>query len=116
MRGLKLQGWTKQPPPTPEKAEAIRNLAIKDVYSKYFLSGKPSTLAEISEKVQTRIQKLIRDNQWPTIYGLPSKRTIDRRVNEACEPTWFEDGVPRLAAIKAGHYQPNPVRFLETGN
>jgi len=111
LKGLKLQGWTAQPPPEPEKAEAIRNIAIKEVYAKYFLTGQSSTLAEIAEKTKTRIQQLIWDNKWPVTYGLPSKRTIDRRVNEACEPTWFEDGVPRLAAVTAGFYQPNPVRF-----
>lgn len=114
--GLKLKGWTAQPPPEPDKAEAIRNLAIKEVYSKYFLSGEASTLVEISDKVKSRIQQLIWNSEWPITYGMPSKRTIDRRVNEACEPTWFEDGVPRLAAKTSGYYVPNPVRFLESCN
>ena len=113
MKGLKLKSWTAQPPPEPDKAEAIRNITIKEVYAKYFLTGQPSTLAEIAEKTQTRIQQLIWNNEWPVTYGLPSKRTIDRRVNEACEPTWFSDGVPRLAAVTHGVYVPNPVRFAE---
>jgi len=116
MKGLKLNGWTAQPPPEPDKAEAIRNIAIKEVYSKYYLAGQTSTLQEIAEKVKTRIQYLIKQGNWPLTYGMPSKRTIDRRVNEACEPTWFEDGVPRLAAKSAGFYVPNPVRFLEAKN
>ena len=113
MKGLKLTGWTPQPPPEPDKSEAIRNLAIKTVYAKYNQTGTPSTLAEISEKVKQQINTLILNGQWPKTWGFPSKRTIDRRVNEACEPKWFTDGVPRLAAVRAGCYTVNPVRFKQ---
>jgi hypothetical protein len=113
VKGLKLNGWTAQPPPEPDRAEAIRHLAIKAVYSKYYKTEKPSTLKEIADTVQPQINQMIKSGEWPKRWNYPSKRTIDRRVNEACEPTWFDDGVPRLAAVKAGYYQPNPRRFKQ---
>jgi hypothetical protein len=111
MKGLKLNGWTAQKPPEPELCDTIRDLAIKQVYAKYYLSGKESTLYEIADKVKQQIRQLIKDGKWNKRWKFPGKRTIDRRVNEACEPTWFSDGVPRLASTKAGFYVPNPVRF-----
>ena len=111
MKGLKLNGWTAQPPPEPAKAEAIRNLAVASVYAKYYMDNQPSTLYEIADKVRMKIRDKIKCGEWKQIWGLPSKRTIDRRVNEACEPTWYEDGVPRLASVKAGFYTVNEVRF-----
>ena len=113
MKGLKLKQWTPQPPPEPSYAHAIRTLAVAQVYAKHYQAGQPSTLAEIADKVRMKIRDKIKmnDPSWRQIWGLPSKRTIDRRVNEACEPTWYEDGVPRLASVKAGFYTVNEVRF-----
>ena len=109
--GLKLQGFQPQKPPPADLCSHLRKLAVKVVYAKYNRLQQPSTLLEISDKVRQTCQMQISSGSWKSTWKFPSKRTIDRRVNEACEPIWYDDDVPRLAAKTAGFYVPNPYRF-----
>ena len=113
MTGLKLNGYTAQKPPPADMSSHIRKIAVKIVYAKYNRTGKPSTLREIADKVKQQINTQILNGEYKKTWPFPSKRTIDRRVNEACEAVWYDDDVPRLAAVRAGYYTINPARFVE---
>jgi hypothetical protein len=57
----------------------------------------------------------IEDGVWPKVWLRPSKRTVDRRVNECADPRFadMDVGFPKLMCVKAGWYQPNPHLFDE---
>jgi len=105
------QGWVPSPhEPMPENESYLRVLRAKAanaVYSIWNESQGPATLGQIYSRVQANIAW---DKGWPIEWASPSKRTVDRRVNEAADPRFYEGSTP-IIAIKAGSYCPNPVRF-----
>lgn len=62
-------------------------------------------------KVQDKIRMLKTTGRWG--WKIPGKRTIDRRVNEAADPRFYDDGVPKIVAVTAGVYAPNAQLFKE---
>ena len=113
MKGLKLNGFQPQKPPPADLCSHLRKLVVRTVDAKWFQTEEPSTLQEIAEKVREIASYEVKKGLWKKTWKFPSKRTIDRRVNDACEPIWYDDDVPRLAAKTAGFYVPNPYRFKE---
>lgn len=107
---LKLRGYKPQSPPTPEQARFIREkLVVPAVYGIYYVKQKPATLIGIFTRVQDRINAMRTTGQWPYKSWQPSKRYVDRRVNEAADPRFYCDGaVPKIVCVTAGRYQPNP--------
>jgi len=118
---LKLEGWK---PIRPSEADterfaAIRELVVKAVFAKWNKDKEPATLLSIFFKVQDDIKELlttVQRNRWKKEWRIPGKRTIDRRVNEAADPRFYEDGVPKIVAVSAGVYQPNPTLFVKGEN
>ena len=111
---VKLPGWTPQgPPENMQCLMELRALVVQAVFAKWNKEGKPSSLLSIFYRVQDRTRELKATGRWP--WKIPGKRTIDRRVNEAADPRFYDDRVPKIVAVKAGLYQPNPTLFGGSG-
>ena len=106
----KLSSWRPQgiPMDEPERV-AYRQLAVEAVFSIWNTEHRPAQLREIYIKVQEKIQILSTLGQWP--YHYRSKRSIDRRVNEAASPAYCEGESPKIVAVTAGVYMANPTLF-----
>lgn len=117
MKGTKkLKGWKRQPQPDPEMCKILRKLVVKVVYAYWNERHKPIPMSPnkacaeyIAQKVQTMLNLLRYRGEWK--WGYIGKRTIDRRVNEAADPLFYDDKVPKIVAVSAGLYQPNPELF-----
>ena len=119
-RTEKLNGWVPQQEPPEELKLELRQLVKRAVFGfwkeKADLLGhipEDLSLSEIRLKVQSLIAALDSEGQWK--WGELSIKTIDRRVNEAaCQKhaSEFMDGIVPIVATKAGHYKPNPARYL----
>ena len=106
----KLDTWKPQPPPNPELSKRLRQYVVEAVYAKWNTKQKPSTLISIFYTVQDKINEQRKIGLWPKEWRQPGKRTIDRRVNEAADSRFYE-GKPKIVAVTAGVYQPNPEFF-----
>ena len=107
----KLLGWEPQEKPDEEVCKKLRQYIVEAVFSFWAERKKPTSLIGIFFRVNSRISKECKMGLWPRRLGHPGKRTIDRRVNEAADPRFYENGVPKIVAVTAGVYQPNPVLF-----
>jgi len=108
---LKLPCWKPQPVPAGEsECEAIRKLAVEAVYKIWNTEHRPADLMDIYVIVTEKIGKLRADDEWPW-REYRSKRTVDRRVNEASSKDFYADGIPKICAVTSGVYQPNPAIF-----
>ena len=97
----------RQPPPSDKRyMELIRVHVVRAVYAIWNLQGVHADLWMIYNRVQ---DTLFMDPDFRKDWTPPSKRTVDRRVNEAADPR-FADPTP-IIAVKAGLYIPNPVNF-----
>jgi hypothetical protein len=105
----KLDGWAPQPRPEEEKCAAIRQLVKEAVFQLWEKNKKPAHLREIWRVVNHKIHEQRTLGLFP--WKPPSKRTVDRRVNEAASEAFADDGVPKIVAVSAGYYQPNPEVF-----
>lgn len=110
---LKLDGWKPQRMPDPEMRARLRQYIREVVFSKWNTNYKPVGLMTIFYLVQDRVLKDREKGVWPKEWGVPGKRTIDRRVNEAANPKFYGDQTPKIVAVTAGLYQPNPELFKE---
>ena len=77
---------------------------------------KPATLWDIYHRVVEKVRSAERDGSWPGEWSIPSKRTIDRRVNEVASSNPKENRImqgtlPRVIATAAGFYVPNPALY-----
>lgn len=110
---MKLPSWRPQgiPLDEPEK-QAYRQLAIEATFSIWNQEYRPCNLAEICRTIRLKIREKLDAHEWP-FTPWRSKRTIDRRVNEAASPQFYADGIPKIVATSAGLYQPNPILFGE---
>ena len=77
---------------------------------------KPARLQDIYYRVIEKIKSARREGSWPEIWKLPSKRTIDRRVNEIASSNVKENRImsgsrARVIATTAGEYCPNPSLY-----
>jgi hypothetical protein len=97
-------------PATESECAAIRKLAVEAVYKIAFTEHRPADLADIYRIVTEKIGKLRADDEWPW-KEYRSKRTVDRRVNEASSKDFSVDGVPKIVAVSAGLYCVNPALF-----
>lgn len=108
----KLESWMPQPPPDEDMCNALRQLVVEAVFAKHNAKHQNSTLTEIYDAVRQRVDQLRTVGRWPWKYT-PSKRTVDRRVNEAADPRFYGGGAPKIVAVTAGVYAVNPVLFGE---
>jgi len=77
---------------------------------------KPATLRDIYFRVLEKIRSAQREGSWPKEWQLPSKRTVDRRVNEIASSNRLENHImrgstPRVISTNAGEYCPNPTLY-----
>lgn len=94
--------------------EYLRQLVIQSVYGRWNLEHKVSTLNSIFRDVTNLVKAAIDREVWPSNWLTPSKRTIDRRVNETADITfWTAEGTTPTISLKPGTYCPNPARFEE---
>ena len=107
----KLKDWKPQPKPNEEMCKRLRQYIVEAVFARWNKEIKSSTLMNIFYRVQDRIHEERTLGRWPKEWKQPGKRTIDRRVNEAADPRFYQNGVPKIVAVTAGEYQPNPKLF-----
>ena len=93
----------------------IREHARDTVFRVWELERRPAKLAEIYQGVLQRIAGDIDDGSWPRAWdATPSKRTVDRRVNELASADfsfWGAYDCPPCMMVRPGYYQPNPMLF-----
>lgn len=118
-----MKQWEPQEIPDPEMCAIVRRLVIKVVFAYWNEHGQPIPLSPnkvcsiyIAQQVQTKIRQLREIGQWKKDWGFIGKRTIDRRVNEAADPRFYANGVPKIVAVTAGVYQPNPELVKDANN
>ena len=109
----KLATWSPQGIPIDEfECAAYRDLAVAAVFSVWNQYGRPTNLGEIYKFIKARIVEKVAEGTWEFTPFCRSKRTVDRRVNEASSPKFYHDGTPKIVAVTAGVYQVNPKLFL----
>lgn len=111
-----------------EEQQAYRDLIVDVVFIAWRRLRRPVNLFEICfgvdifkdglgqerlQGVQERVQSRIDNDLWPFARFARSKRTVDRRVNDAASPDYYEDHVARIVSVSPGIYQPNPVLFAK---
>lgn len=92
-------------PMSEEEQTLIRKLCVQAVFSVWNTEKRPTNLGEIYQFVRSRMKA----KDYP--YNVRSKRTVDRRVNEAASPDFYEDNLAKIACVSPGIYQPNPELF-----
>lgn len=107
----KLSSWQPQDKPNDQLCRLLRLMIVEEVFARFARDKKPMALIGIFGRVQERVLELKKLGSWPREWRVPGKRTIDRRVNEAACPAFYEGGVPKIVAVTAGWYQPNPALF-----
>jgi len=119
---VKLAGWRPQQRPVDDgELAAYRQLVVEAVFGVYYrkrallaerqMPAQPVSLSEIYLEVRSRVAQLRACGLWR--YAVHGKRWLDRRVNEAACPRYAADGVPRIVAVSAGLYAPNPALFAK---
>jgi hypothetical protein len=106
----------------PDFLQDTKNMEMIRLYVKFAVFGRWntkkefSTLLQIYNLVSKRIKDYIATAQyryWNPRWKVPSKRTVDRRVNECADVRFWDDGITPIIALKAGLYCPNPVLFSD---
>ena len=108
-------------PMSEAEQEAYREKVREVVFGVWYNFRRPACLAEIyfgvkeeaSGKillsgVRSRVQQLIRDGCWAFATFARSKRSVDRRVNEAASPDFYSDNLAMIVSVNPGVFQPNP--------
>jgi hypothetical protein len=100
----KMDSWAPQGIPMAEdERQAYEDLAVQAVYSWWAFKHEPSSLQTVARLVFRRISAMRDEGTWPW-KTYRSKRSLDRRVNEAASRM----PKPKIVAVTAGIYQPNP--------
>jgi hypothetical protein len=109
-----------------EEMQAYRELIADFVFIAWRKLQRPVSLDEIYDGaasfkngvaqdgimgVHARVQSRIDNELWPYAKFPRSKRTVDRRVNEAAADQYCPDNISYLACVNPGVYQPNPRRL-----
>lgn len=106
--------------PNLNETLALQRLVIFAVRGLYSEMKRPLELHEIFQRVVRLVTAEISEKRW--FWGLPKKRTVDRRVNEVASTnpldenhTLTEDGKPRIIMWnnKPGFYCPNPAVYAD---
>ena len=96
--------------------EALQWLAFYSIRGYVSEHRKPATLWDIYHRVVEKIRSAQREGAWPKAWKIPSKRSVDRRVNEIASANPIENhimrgGKPRVIATTAGNYIPSPFFY-----
>lgn len=117
-----VQGYAITPRPAgapqdPQYLTAVRQLAVQAVYQIWNIEHRAAALWDIYHIVTAKIQDHISTPAavrlpWKAgIWQIPSKRTVDRRVNEGADPRFYEGTSTPIIALSPGLYLPNPRNF-----
>lgn len=113
-----MSDWQPQAQPDEELCKRLRQYVLEVVFAVWNKHKRPVAMSPqkpgqfyIAQGVQKKIRQAREKGEWPKEWGYVGKRTIDRRVNEAADPRFYEDGIPKIVAVTAGVYQPNPSLF-----
>jgi hypothetical protein len=97
--------------------ERLREMAVEVVFGIWNEQKRDVTLDEIYHGVHKKVSQDLENGEWPRIWSVPSKRTVDRRVNETADKNhpefWHGFDNPPCVCIRAGRYRPNPSLFEE---
>jgi hypothetical protein len=115
-------GYVKTPTLIPEfygdknYIEALQWLSFYSIRGYMSEHRKPASLSDIYYRVVEKIKAAQREGTWPQEWKVPSKRTIDRRVNEIASNNPLENHImagnrPRVICTSAGFYCPNPALY-----
>lgn len=97
---------------TPYKRE-LREMVVRAVYGRWHVINKAMTLDDVFLRVEREAKIAHAQGQW-SYQVMPIKRTVDRRVNEAADPRFYDGESPPLRMVPpkgSGLYLPNPERF-----
>ncbi len=113
-RGYAITPRASGPQQDPRYLKVIRGLAVEAVYIVWNRKHRPASLWEIYSLVMAKVQDKIPTAErlpWRAgVWKIPSKRTVDRRVNEAADPRFYKKLTP-IIAVGPGFYMPNPQTF-----
>lgn len=113
-------------PMTEQEQQAYRTLAVAVVSITWHLLKRAVSLQEIYDGIlimkngveqrringiRQRVQDMLDAGDWAFAKFPRSKRTVDRRVNEAAAADFYPDHIARIVLVEPGIYQPNP-QFL----
>jgi len=101
--------------------EVLQWLAFYSIRGYMTEHHKPPTLWDIYHRVVEKIRAAQREGTWPKDWRIPSKRTIDRRVNEIASDNALENHImsgtkPRVICTSPGFYCPNPALYEDVAN
>jgi hypothetical protein len=110
----KLATWHPQGIPGDEfELAAYRELCKQAVFSVWSQHHRATDLREIYAFVVDQVKEKIRLREWPHGQFVRSKWFVDRRVNETASQLYAKDGgLPKIVAVTAGIYAPNPKLFM----
>ena len=96
--------------------EALQWLAFYSIRGYLSEHRKSATLQDIYNRVIEKIRSAIREGAWPREWKIPSKRSVDRRVNETASKNPLENHImrgdkPRVISTRAGEYVPSPALY-----
>ena len=96
--------------------EVLQWLAFFSVRGYLSEHRKPATLYDIYHRVVEKIRSAQREGAWPKEWKIPSKRSVDRRVNEIASRNQLENHImrgttPRVISTRPGEYVPNPALY-----
>jgi len=96
--------------------EVLQWLAFYSIRGYLSEHRKPATLQDIYSRVVEKIRSAQREGAWPREWKIPSKRSVDRRVNEIASANSLENHImrgktPRVICTRPGEYVPNPALY-----
>ena len=116
---VKLETYQPSKKPSEEYCQTLRDFARKAVFGYWHERHKPIHLSLVEKKVLHELWAIKQNNpkRFKEVFGAkyPSKRTIERRIQEEASVNYASDGVPKIVNVTAGYYKPNPVLFEKLG-
>jgi hypothetical protein len=112
--GHALTPRAKGPPQDSEYLTEIRKLVNQAVYAVFNQKHREASLQEVYTIVKRALEKYQyggRPPSWRSDWRMPSKRTVDRRVNEAADSRLYADRKTPIVCVRIGYYIPNPQNF-----
>lgn len=102
---VKLDTYQPSQKPSEDYCQVLRDLAVQAVFAYWHERHKPIHIRLVEKKVLHELWRRKVRRRWLGPY--PSKRTIERRIQEAATK---EHGA-KIVNVTAGYYRPNPNLF-----
>ncbi|MDE2439203.1 MAG: hypothetical protein KGN01_07490 [Patescibacteria group bacterium] len=96
--------------PSDEDRQKHIDIIVRCVFSEYNMFHRAVHIQRIVKIVYRTIYNMKARGLWNQT--IPSRRTLERSVNYAASVTWkYNEGHPRVIALKPGLYFVNPILF-----